>query len=212
MGMFNMYCLLYIKSNKYTFLFKMVRTTNKKENYLPVNKKNENLYVISWDFQDVVEHVFEEDPETGRPRPTGETRETNLGNWMIEMFHYRPTFNYVQNMILKWYNEQVDRKILNGFKWTDAEGNEFPVWLSTENQFNYKAAYDLAVQTQGASLPVQFKFGTTHDPVYHTFETLEDLSNFYISAMTYINNTLSEGWQKKDNIDWSVYESLKSHV
>ena len=46
----------------------MVRTTNKKENYLPVNKKNDNLYVISWDFQDIVEHVMEENPETGEMR------------------------------------------------------------------------------------------------------------------------------------------------
>lgn len=188
----------------------MVRTTNKKENYNPVNKRNENLYVISWDFQDVVEHIMEEDPETHRPVPTGETLPTNLGSWMIEMFHYKPTFDFIQNMILNWYNEQIDRKILNGFKWTDAEGNEMSVWLSSENQFNYKAAYDLAVQTQGASLPVQFKFGTTKNPVYHNFETLEDLTNFYTSAMTYINTTLAEGWAKKDSIDWSVYDSLKN--
>ena len=39
-----------------------------------------------------------------------------------------------------------------------------PVWLSSENQFNYKAAYDLAVQTGGATLPVTFKFGTDEVP------------------------------------------------
>lgn len=188
----------------------MVRTTNKKENYLPVNKKNDNLYVISWDFQDIVEHVMEENPETGEMVPTGETKETNLATWMIEMFHYRPTFEYIQNLILNWHNEQIDRKILSGFKWTNAEGVEMPVWLSSENQFNYKAAYDLAVQTQGASLPVQFKFGSTKNPVYHTFETLEDLTNFYTSAMTYINTTLAEGWAKKDSVDWTQYEELKN--
>jgi hypothetical protein len=69
------------------------------------------------------------------------------------------------------------------------------VWLSSENQFNYKAAYDLAVQTGGASLPVKFKFGTTEDPVYYTFTNINDLSDFYMSAMRYINQTLDQGWQ-----------------
>ena len=95
----------------------------------------------------------------------------------------------------------MDEKILSGFVWKD-----MPVWLSTENQFNYKAAYDLAVMSQGQSLPVMFKFGTTENPVYYHFSTLEDISDFYVSAMAYINTTLTEGWQKKDAIDWSVYE------
>jgi hypothetical protein len=84
--------------------------------------------------------------------------------------------------------------------------NDMPVWLSIENQFNYKAAYDMAVMSQGKSLPTVFKFGTTYNPVYYSFESLEDISDFYISAMSYINTCLAEGWKKKDSIDWSVYE------
>lgn len=187
----------------------MVRTTNTKDKYMPVEQRGENIWTISWDFQPVIDRESIIDEETGEFRFTGVEHETNLGNWMIEMFHYKPTYEYVQNLILQWYNEQVDRKILEGFKWTNAEGEEMGVWLSSENQFNYKAAYDLAVQTQGQSLPVQFKFGTTKTPVYHTFETLEDLTNFYVSAMTYINQTLAEGWRLKDSIDWSVYDELK---
>ena len=26
--------------------------------------------------------------------------------------------------------------------------------------------------------------------------------------MTYINNTLAEGWAKKDAIDWTAYENI----
>ena len=76
-----------------------------------------------------------------------------------------------------------------------------------ENQFNYKAAYDLAVQTNGASLPVTFKFGDS-SPVYHTFNTLEEISDFYTSALSYVNNMLADGWAKKDSLDWSEYERL----
>ena len=37
--------------------------------------------------------------------------------------------------------------------------NDIPVWLSTENQLNFKSVYDMAVQAAGASLPVEFKLG-----------------------------------------------------
>ena len=107
----------------------------------------------------------------------------------------------MKGIVLDAMNKEVDQKILSGFVW-----KEMSVWLSTENQFNYKAAYDLAVMSQGKSLPVTFKFGSTDNPVYYTFETLDDISDFYISAMTYINTCLAEGWKLKDSIDWSVYE------
>lgn len=107
----------------------------------------------------------------------------------------------IKNAILDAINKDVDQKILSGFTWKD-----MPVWLSTENQFNYKAAYDLAVMAQGKTLPVVFKFGTVDTPVYYTFDTLEDISDFYLSAMAYISKTLEEGWKLKDSIDWSEYE------
>ena len=66
----------------------------------------------------------------------------------------------------------------------------------------------MAVQTNGASLPVTFKFGTTENPIYYQFDTLEELSDFYSSAISYINNILAEGWEKKDAIDWNEYEVL----
>ena len=42
----------------------------------------------------------------------------------------------------------------------------------------------------------------------HTFETMEELSDFYTSAMSYVNKTLADGWAKKDSLDWSEYERL----
>ena len=99
-------------------------------------------------------------------------------------------------------NNETDRKILEGFVWKG-----MPVWLSTENQFNYKAAYDLAVQTNGATLPVRFKFGTDEAPVYYTFESLEDFSNFYTLAMVHINTVLNEGWAEKDLADSMTFGS-----
>ncbi len=81
-----------------------------------------------------------------------------------------------------------------------------PVWLSSENQFNYKAAFDLATQTAGANLPVRFKFGTDDEPQYYIFSNLEDLTDFYTKALKYVDSILNEGWEEKDSIDWSVYD------
>ena len=81
-----------------------------------------------------------------------------------------------------------------------------PVWLSMENQFNYKAAFDLAVQTNGDSLPVTFKFGTDDKAVYHEFTTLEDITDFYSKAVAFKDKILSDGWALKDAIDFSLYE------
>ena len=118
----------------------------------------------------------------------------------IDIMH-KPSLSEVKTIVLNGYNDIIDQAILSGFKWKD-----MPVWLSTENQFNYKAAYDLAFQTNGASLPTVFKFGDTENPIYYKFDTLEDLQDFYVKAMRYINEQLAIGWAKKDAIDWSKYE------
>lgn len=130
----------------------------------------------------------------------------NEGNPDLVSFLYKqiqghkPTISEVKEIILSWMNAEIDKKILEGFEWKGMS-----VWLSSENQFNYKAAYDLAVQTGGANLPVVFKFGTTEEPVYYEFKTVDELSSFYMGAMNYINTTLNDGWKVKDAFDWSPY-------
>ena len=115
----------------------------------------------------------------------------------------------VKDAIIADINARTDEKIVGGLVWTpQAGGDPIPVWLSTENQFNFKSAYDLAVQKQGATLPVTFKMGEDEEgnPVYHTFETMEDADDFYLHAMAYIKTTLAAGWSEKDSIDWTPYE------
>lgn len=125
---------------------------------------------------------------------------TSLVTFVEQQFDHKPTIDEIKAAVLAWHNEQINEQIVSGFEW---RGNA--VWLSTENQFNYKAAYDLAVQSNGESLPVVFKFGTTEQPTYYQFVNLTDLSDFYLSAMAFINGTLAEGWRTKDAIDWSQW-------
>ncbi|MFR9651402.1 MAG: hypothetical protein SNG35_05205 [Rikenellaceae bacterium] len=121
--------------------------------------------------------------------------------YMEQQLEHKPTAEEVKGIVLSYYNEQIDDSILSGMVYEDAQ-----VWLSSANQFNYKAAYDLAVQSNGQSLPVTFKFGTDDEPKYREFTTIDELRDFYYKSVSYIQKTLQEGWDKKDSFDISLYE------
>lgn len=134
------------------------------------------VWKIRWDFQ---------------------TDENGATTFMEEDYDHEPTTAEIQQTIVAWTNKATDEKILSGFTWNGAS-----VYLSTENQMNFKAAYDLAVQTGGAILPVTFKLGENEDgeAVYHTFETVEDITDFYTKAFAHVSTCLSEGWTAKDGL------------
>lgn len=123
--------------------------------------------------------------------------------YMEQTFNHKPAIDEIKSLILDWHNEQINECILSGFSY-----NNIPVWLSAENQFNYKAAHDLAIQTGGASLPVTFKFGTSEQPVYQVFASVEEISEFYIKTIRFVNDTLEDGWHEKDGVKWELYETI----
>lgn len=125
-----------------------------------------------------------------------------------EVVEYKPTLAEIKEIILNAINRRVDKAILSDFVWENGDRIRYSVWLSTENQFNYKSAFDLAVQTNGATLPVTFKFGSTEEPQYYTFTTLEELQGFYFQAIQFIQSTYQRGWAEKDGINWSDYEHV----
>lgn len=132
--------------------------------------------------------------------------------WDRDTKHYtdilhKPTLEEIKSIVLNGMNTIINENIISGFVWRD-----MPVWLSSENQFNYKAVYDLAVQTNGANLPTVFKFGSSEEPTYHKFDTLEELQDFYLGVTAHISSCLQEGWKKKDNINWSEYEELLNKI
>lgn len=108
----------------------------------------------------------------------------------------------VKKIVIDRINSKTDARILSGFQW-----NGINVWLSDENQRNFSEAQRVAMITSGQSLPMTFKLGedANGSPVYHEFTTVEELTGFYLSAVAYINQCLNEGWQEKDNTDWSLY-------
>lgn len=122
-------------------------------------------------------------------------------NWR-QRYTRKPTMEEIRTTVTEQINRNVDEKILCGMTYNGKQ-----VWLSTENQLNYKTAHDMAVQTEGKTLPVRFKFGTEDNPQYHTFETVEELEQFYAAMVEHIQTALTEGWSEKDNMDWDKFKT-----
>ena len=190
----------------------MIKEMILKAAYQPVTIINEQRSKLMFKTEDVMNPVYKKDDkgeiivdEHGNPI-IDHYEDTDYCNVLVEYYRGKRTEAAMRKLIADWYDPETDAKILNGMVWTSLSGEEIPVYLSTENQFNFKSAYDLAVQKNGATLPVTFKMGEKNGvPVYHTFETMEEADDFYTKAVAFINQTLAEGWAKKDNFDWSLY-------
>lgn len=132
-----------------------------------------------------------------------EKNENNVDDVIFceEIFNHKPTLSEIKETINGYYNEKINNEILSGCRW---EKNV--VWLSQENQLNYKTAFDTAYQTNGQNLPVVFKLGTEDNPIYVQFDTVERLKAFHLNWTNFITSTLRAGWALKDSTDWTKYE------
>lgn len=151
-------------------------------------KRQDGLYKVGRDKYELI-YGFGQDEQGG-------------WNWR-QRFNYKPTMSEIREVIISLINEETNKRILTGFTW----GGK-PVWLSAENQMNFKSSHDIAVQSEGANLPVKFKLGEDENgtPVYHTFTKTEPFTDFMTRAVAFINSTLNEGWKEKDSVDWSKFE------
>lgn len=164
----------------------MITQKGNKKMYNPITTDGKTS-VVMWDY---------------RPILDGQGNETQKGKWQVEKLSGDISMERIKNVILGYYNDMIDKKIISGMVWKGMQ-----IWLSSENQFNYKAAYDLAVQTNGLNLPVVFKFGDNENPQYYEFNDVTELSDFYFASMKHIQQTLEEGWALKDSIDWTIYQT-----
>lgn len=113
----------------------------------------------------------------------------------------KPTIETVSDDVLNELNSECEKEIRECFKY-----NEFSVWLSLENQQNYKMLYDYFAKNS-AKLPLKVKlYDENGIGEYEEFASFADYEVFYFSTIEHINQTLSKYWQIKDSIDWSVYE------
>lgn len=129
-------------------------------------------------------------------------KDEGIAEYMEEDFGHKPSESEIKDVVIRWFNLETEKRIQSGFEW-----NGLPVWLSLENQFNYKSAFDTAVMSNGATLPVMFKFGTDEEPIYHEFTTVEELSDFYYKVSAHIQAALKEGWNHKESFNIKDYQT-----
>lgn len=121
----------------------------------------------------------------------------------------------IKAAIIADINARTDERILNGFEWTvlhgDDAGKTVKVWLSTENQNNFKAKHDAAKDyPELVTFPMKYKIGEDENevPVYENFADIQELAQFYLGGLAYIEQQYNAGWAEKDAIDWAPYEAL----
>ena len=112
-------------------------------------------------------------------------------------------------------NARVDAAILCGMNWTILHGDDadktVKVWLSKENQENFKAKHDAALQyPELVTFPMKYKVGEDEEgrPVYENFQDIHELAQFYLSGLAYIEQCYNAGWVEKDSMVWTPYEAL----
>lgn len=118
-------------------------------------------------------------------------------------YSYRPRLENIKKDIIETVNEIVRDRILQGMRFRG-----HLVWLNAENQRNYADWYGLAVISD-SNLPVTVKLGLDEEPVEVTFNTLEEITEFYEAVANHIRETVTTGWQMKKNINWEEYEHEK---
>lgn len=112
-----------------------------------------------------------------------------------------PSFEQIKAAILQDIDDTVKTQIIEDMVW-----NGHNVWLSLENQSNYKNALDIATRTDGSNLPYKVRFGSVDAPEYHEFETVSELEGFWCDCSNHIVSKLNAGWALKDSIDWDKYK------
>ena len=150
------------------------------------------------------------------------TEETDGENatW-YEVYFYKktdgkPGIERIRDAIIADIDARTDERILSGYEWTVLHGDEdgshigetVNVWLTMENQNNFKEAHRIAGNNASLVIPVKFKISEDAEKyaIYETFNSFEELNAFYLGAFAYVKACLDAGWQKKDAFDRTPYE------
>jgi hypothetical protein len=172
--------------------------TIKISEYKPIYQMNGKWYVCFW-CNEVMENAR---PvlKGGRYVKSNNLVSTGMCSYSYFVYDTKPSIKVIQDDIENMINSVVSNKIINNFIWNGVKIN-----LSKENQMNYKANYDLAVQTDGQNLPIRIKAMKNCKTEYLIFFTVDEFTKFYVALNKHINNMLEMGWEMKDNMDYSVY-------
>lgn len=171
---------------------------DKTEEFKPIIEIGTNKYIVSFDKHDDTKE--ETVMKNSKPVGTGKMVPTGTSRWKSIVINEKLSKEAIKDTICSIINKEVSNSICNSFMW---KGHK--VYLSTENQMNYKNAFDVAVNTDGENLPVTFKFSMLGKTVYYTFDTIDELKKFYVDMNSHITRCLENGWKAKDSINVDDY-------
>ena len=65
-----------------------------------------------------------------------------------------------------------------------------------------------AMYPEQVTFPKLFKLSDGEDgnAVYHTFESMQEMAQFYLGGLSWIEQCVEEGFHKKDGFDFTPYE------
>lgn len=120
--------------------------------------------------------------------------------WDYYLFNYKPSINDIKNIINNSINEKTKQYITNKFEW-----NGMSIYLSLENQIDYKLLLDTTLLLDGANLPEKVKFKVNGENFYYSFETIDDMKDFIIAMNNHIRKHINNGNNSKDEINYDDY-------
>lgn len=143
------------------------------------------------------------------PQPEGIEKDAPKSySYRSHLFDHQPSHQEVCDLLYGAINDACDQAILQGGSYTTLEERPHScrLWLNQQNQFNWKAIYDMAKHSGGANLPAIIKLGITdEDAYYYTITTMRQLEHFILSVFKYIETTLASCWSAKQSLDLTPY-------
>lgn len=152
--------------------------TDNIDKYTPIKKVN-GKYIVSW----------------------GLTKNNNdTYTWKYYITNRKPTPETIKEEINTYINENVKKSIINDFTW-----NGMKVYLSLENQIDYKLLFDITLLQDGTNLPEVIKLKQGKETVHYSIESVEEFKDFMLSMNRHIRECLKQGRELKESIDYSEY-------
>jgi len=120
--------------------------------------------------------------------------------WNYEIFNTKPSIDTIKKTITDYINSQTRFCIENKFRW-----NGMSIYLSIENQIDYKLLFDTTSLLEGSNLPEKVKFKINGESIYYDFETIDDMKDFIIAMNNHIRACLEVGNKAKEEINYDDY-------
>ena len=147
--------------------------------YKPIKFIN-NKYVISWGLEKVNDDSYK---------------------WKYFVSNNKISKNEIKDIINAYVNSEVKKSIENKFEW-----NSMHIYLSLENQIDYKLLFDVTMLQNGKNLPETIKFKVNGENIFYEIESIEEFKDFIIKMNNHIRTCIKIGNNIKESINYVDYQ------